>query len=226
MSFPREARLYAIMRMHDNGFSVSDIMEFTGLSRSKLSEILGKVGRNKKQMQYYPMLNELKLSVDDPEWSNKLIEKITEAKQPGYLMSIENKIEEKYQQRFNEMYTKYVTEELGEILDEDDDAAYADKLINAMSKIKGVSKKQIIIKALVDYGRKLGLKKQDNAWGGGEITRANAVLQREVDQHYVDLEEYQNTDADEAVARVVAEYDKKKPSATREHDSFLPDYLK
>lgn len=208
LSFARESQLYAILRMHDNGFSVSRIGRVSLLPEKDIKEILKRTGRDKESMPYYKAIGQqFTVNVDDEDWQYKICKLIMDREMPNYLMTLENKVEEKYRSKAKDVYHQIASENLDDNTTVGvDDYEYVEKVIKKMRRLKGVTRKELITKAVIHYAKASGVAEEGGGFGGKEATRINNNLHNQVDQFYASMAEIKNMRHDEIQDKFLENY--------------------
>lgn len=212
MSFQRESLVLAIMKMHDNGFSRSKIKTVTRLSDDDIGEVLLKTGRDVERMRYYKAIGTpFTLSVDSGDWFNDICEHVAERQMPNYLMSVENKVERKYRGKAKELFREIAAEELDDENENcEEDYLFVQKVISKLRKLKGVTKRDVITKAVLYYAKSIGVLKSGGGLGGKEVTLMNNRLQCEIDEFYLSMAEIKNTKHHQMQERFTERYNSNK----------------
>ena len=212
MSFSREAMVYAIMRMHDNGFSIPNIRKITKLRDNDIRNVLEVTGRNVEKMRYYKSIGtKFSSTIDTENWYMEVLKEITEHERPNYLIEIENKIEAKYRNKADKIYQGIAKEELeyGDGVTEDDNQ-FADKIIEKLRKMYGIPKRKFITKAVLHFAKRVGIVNDGGALGGKDVTRLRNEMESEIDELYLSIAEIKQTKMHKIQERFANRRNKKK----------------
>jgi hypothetical protein len=227
LSMAKEKRLFALMLMHDHGFSNTRIKEVTGLSIPNVENVLKAVGRDVKSMPYYKSLNAFNVMVDSADWYKEVLEWVVNEEIDDYRNSIRLDVELEFKNRFKEDYKKYVSDELDEAIRIEDDYEYADKVLAVLVKGKKSTKREVIVQALIEYGRKMGLDRESkNRWSRVEKARAIATINQKLTHQAMELEEMKVTTIDQSEENFLANYNSKTREEDAESYCLLPSYLR
>jgi len=226
MGTAKAKRVVAICKMFDTGYSKTKISKVTKLPIKVIDKVISKMGRNISQMPYYGAWNIRFPNNDSENWMKGVFEYLIEDTIEGYKLSIRNQIEKEFQEKSRKEFNRFIRNELDEVARIDDDYKYAEKVLRILSKSKKSSQKEITTQAIIEYGRKLGLKRGGGSFGDKDAVKARILHERELDEVATTIDEIGELPLDMVQNMMLMRYNKENRNAEIEHLNFLPDYLK